>query len=71
MRDDHDREALLELLDQILDRQRRDGVESRAWLIHEQHLRLDGDRARDAESLHLATGESKGAVMKPILGLIP
>jgi hypothetical protein len=43
----------LELVDEVLDRERRDRVERRARLVHEQHLRLDGDRTGDAEALLL------------------
>src|SRR5580693_702679 len=41
VRDDHDRHAPLELLDQFLDLQRRDRVQGRAGLVHEDHLGVD------------------------------
>ena len=58
VRDDHDRVALLELVDQLLDLQRRDRVERRARLVHQDHLGLDRDRARDAQALLLAARQS-------------
>src|SRR4051812_41370999 len=58
VRDDDDRVALLELLDELLDAQRGDGVEGRARLVHEDDLGFDGDRARDAQALLLAAGEA-------------
>ncbi len=68
VRDDDDRVALLELLDQLLDLQRRDRVERRARLVHQDHLGLDGDRARDAEALLLAaaTGRCPGSVSRSL-----
>ena len=57
VRDDDDRVLLLERLDQVLDRQRRDRVQRRARLVHQQHLRLDGDRPGDAQPLLLAAGQ--------------
>src|SRR6185437_14292293 len=54
MRDDHDSIRLLELLDQFLDLECGDRVERGAWLIHQDNLWLDRQRARDAEALLLA-----------------
>src|SRR4051794_16335663 len=54
VRDDDDRVALLELRDQLLDLQRRDRVECGGRLVHQHDLWLDGDRARDAQTLLLA-----------------
>src|SRR5690348_7177648 len=51
--DDGDGVLLLELFDQLLDLERGDGVERRARLVHQNHLRLDGQRPRDAEPLLL------------------
>ncbi len=55
--DDHDRHPLLQLADQLLDPQRRDRVERRAGLIHQQHLGVDRERAGDAKALLLSAGE--------------
>ena len=57
--DDHDRHALLELVDQLLDLQRRDRVERRAGLVHQDHLGFDRERARDAQPLLLAAREAR------------
>src|ERR1039458_7170274 len=43
VRDDHDRHALLELGDQLLDLQRGDRVERRAGLVHQDHLGVHGE----------------------------
>ena len=40
-------------------RERRDRVERRARLVHEDHLGLDGDGAGDAQALLLAAGEAR------------
>src|SRR4051794_19992394 len=58
VRDDHDRVALLELVDQLLDLERRDRVERRARLVHQDHLGLDRQRARDAQPLLLTAREA-------------
>ena len=57
VRDDDDRVAALELVDQLLDALRRDRVERRRRFVHQQDLGLDGQRARDAQPLLLAAGE--------------
>src|SRR5689334_17647481 len=38
--DDDDRQAVLELVDELLDLQRRDRIQRRARLVHEDHLGL-------------------------------
>ena len=45
----------LELVHQLLDPRRRDRVERRSRLVHQDHVRLDGEAASDAEPLLLAT----------------
>ena len=69
--DDHDRVVALELVDQVLDRRGRDRVERRAGLVHQQHLRLDRDRAGDAQPLLLAAGEAGAGLVQPVLDLGP
>ena len=64
VRHDHDRVVLLELVDQLLDLRGGDGVERRGRLVHQQHLGLDGERARDAQALLLAAGEADGAARR-------
>ncbi len=59
VRHDHDRVVVLQFVHEILDTGRRDRVEGRARLVHQEHVRFDGQRARDAESLLLPAGESE------------
>src|SRR6185437_5249808 len=68
---DHDRVTLLELLDQVLDLQRGDRVQRRARLVHEDHVGLNGDRARDAQALLLAAREADARLAQAILDLLP
>ena len=71
VRDDHDRDALLELVDQLLDLQRRDRVEGRAGLVHQDHLGVDRERARDAQALLLAAGEPGAGLVEAVGDLVP
>ena len=68
---DHDGVVALELVDQILDSQGRNRVQGGAGLIHEQHLRVDGHGAGDAQTLLLATGQADARVVKTVLDLFP
>ena len=61
----------LQVLHQLLDLGRGDRVERRAGLVEQDHLRLDGDRAGDAEALLLAAGQAERAVVQPVLDLVP
>src|SRR5919198_1199550 len=56
---DHDRVAALEALHELLDAQGGDRIEGGAGLVHEQDLRLHGDRAGQAEPLLLAARKSE------------
>ena len=69
--DDHDRVVALEHADQLLDGERRDRVERRGRLVHQDHVRLDRQRPRDAEPLLLAAGERQRAVLEAVLDLVP
>src|SRR5579863_2703825 len=71
VRDDDDRVARSQLLDQILDARSRDRIERRARLVHEDHLRLNGDGARDAQALLLTARKSGAGSIEPILDLLP
>src|SRR4051794_36242839 len=71
VRDDHDRELLLELEHEVLDLAGRDGVERGTGLVHEDHVRVDRQAARDAEPLLLAAGHPEGVGLEPILDLVP
>ena len=57
--DEHDGPPRLQPdpLQMLPQRARRHGVEVREGLVHEQHVRLHGERPRDADALLLATGE--------------
>src|SRR6185312_10159141 len=69
--DDDDRVVLGELVDQLLDVGGGDRIEGRGRLVHQQHLRLDGQRARDAEPLLLSAREAERAVVEAVLDLLP
>src|SRR5450755_389089 len=71
MRHNHDCIILREFVDEFFDLQRRDRIKGRGWLIHKQHIRLDCQGARDAETLLLAAGESQRRGIQTILHLIP
>ena len=68
---DDDRVVGLELIDQLLDALRRDRIERRRRLVHQQDVGLDGQRARDAQPLLLAAGERERRLVQPILDLVP
>ena len=71
VRDDDDRQLLLQLVDQLLDLLRRDRVERAGRLVEQQHLRLVGERARDAKALLLPAGETERRCAKPVLHFVP
>src|SRR5450432_360246 len=71
VRHDDDRIVGRDLVDELLDVRRRDGVQRRGRLVHEQHLGLDGERARDAEALLLTARQAEGVVGEAILDLFP
>ena len=71
VRHDDDRVVALELVHEILDARRRDRVECGRRLVHEDDVGLDRERARDAQALLLTSREAKGAVLQPILHLVP
>src|SRR5678815_2969517 len=51
---DHDRVALPQLLHEIFDARGGDRIERRTGLVHEDHFRIDGNRACDTQALLLA-----------------
>ena len=71
MRHDHDCIVPLELLDQLLDLRGGDGIERRRGLVHQEHLGLDRQRARDAEPLLLPAGEIERRRLEPVGDLLP
>src|SRR5688500_15850914 len=71
VRDDDDRVVLLELAHELLDLECGDRVERRAWLVHQDHVRLDSDGASDAQALLLAAGECRARLLELVLDLVP
>src|SRR5438270_6593421 len=71
VRDDYEGILALQVVHQLLDRGGRDRVERRGGLIHQHDVRLDRDRAGDAEALLLAAGEGERARFLPVLDLVP
>ncbi|ENN85907.1 hypothetical protein RHSP_17315 [Rhizobium freirei PRF 81] len=71
MRDDDDREIALQLRNQLLDLGGRDRIESRGRLVEKQHGRFDRDGASDAETLLLAAGKAKSALVQLFLHFAP
>src|SRR6267142_1657541 len=71
VRDDDDSVVLLQFDHQLFDLGRRNGVQRGSRLIHEQDLGLDGQGARDAETLLFPAGEHHGTFLKAILDDIP
>jgi hypothetical protein len=69
--DDHDRVSAAQLGDELFDPRRRDGVERRAGLVHQDDLGLDGQATRDAEALLLAPGEARSGAVQDVLHLVP
>src|SRR5262249_40434273 len=67
---DCDRQLLLEIVDQLLDLGRRDRVERRTGLVHQQDLGFHRQRARDAEPLLLPAGEAWAGFVEGVLGLV-
>ena len=71
MRDDDDGVRLFELERQLFDAPGGDRVERARRLVHQQHLRLSGQRAGDAQSLLLSAGETERALFELVLRLVP
>jgi hypothetical protein len=69
--DDCDGVLLFQLGHQLFDPARRYRIERRARLVHQQHRRLGGDGARDAQPLLLSAGERKRAGSKFVLDFVP
>ena len=66
-----DRVVALELTHELLDLCRGDGIKGARRLVHEQHLGLNGQGARDAQTLLLATRQTQGVLLQAILELVP
>ena len=63
--------SLFQLTDQFFHFCRRDWIERGTRLVHQDDLRFDGKRARDAKPLLLAAGKSVAADVEPIFHFIP
>src|SRR2546425_2161463 len=63
--------VLFQVKDEVLDLRGCDRVEGGARLVHEDDVRLDRERAREAEALLLATRETRAALVERVLDLIP
>ena len=63
--------SLLELEHQVLDLAGGDRVERRAGLVHQDHVGLDRQAARDAEPLLLAARHAEGVRLEAVLDLVP
>ena len=53
--------------DQVFDLRRRDRIERRRRLIHQQHFGIDRQRARNAQPLLLAAGEAGARLLLQIV----
>ncbi len=73
VRDEHDRRAELavDARDLVLQRRAHDRVDRGERLVHQQHARLRGERARDADALRLAAGELARLAVAVARGLEP
>jgi len=68
----HDGVLRLQLKDQIFDLGGGDRVQSRGGLIHQQHFRVHGQRARNAQALLLSAGEAgAGFLFQVVFDLVP
>ena len=71
VRHDDDRQLLLQLVQQLFDALRRDRIERARRLVEQKHFRLVRERARDAQTLLLAAGETRRALAQSIADLFP
>src|SRR5919197_1238551 len=60
-----------EFVDQFLDLRRGDRIQRRTRLVHQDHFRLYGERARDTKSLLLPTRKACARFVQIILSLVP
>ncbi len=60
-----------ELDDQLFNVGRRLWVQSRAWLVEQEHLGLDRQGTGDAEALLLPTRETNRGEPEPVLDRVP
>src|ERR1017187_4250999 len=67
----HNRVVLFQFQDQVLYFRRGQRVECRGRFVHEQHLRLHGERARNAQALLLAARKADGRRVQAVFDLVP
>ena len=68
---DQDRVLASQVVDEVLDLAGRDRVEGRARFVEQQHFRVAGDRASDAEPLLLTAGQTEAALVETIFDFVP
>ena len=71
MGNDDDGVLLLELHRQLLDLAGRNRVKRGGRLVHQQDVRADRKRSRDAETLLLSAGKSQSRQGETVLDLVP
>src|SRR5215217_4911293 len=69
--DDDDAVLLAQIVDQLFDLGRGDGVQRRAGLVHQDHLGLDRDGAGDDQALLLTAGKAGAGLMQAVGDLVP
>src|SRR5689334_22333401 len=69
--DDRDAIIILQLGNQLLDALRRDWIERRGWLVEQQNLRANGNRAGDAQPLLLTARKAEPALPQLVFDFVP
>src|SRR4029078_7764215 len=71
VRDDHDRQVLFELVDQVFNMRRGGGVEGRRGLVEQQQLRRRGQGARDAQPRLLPPRQGVRRLLQAVFHFLP
>ena len=71
VRDDGDGVIFRQLRDQLFDPRGGDGIQRGTGFVHQDHLRIDGDRAGNAQPLLLTAGQAGAGLDETILYLFP
>src|SRR5690349_1974393 len=71
VRHGHNGAKILQLNQELLDFCRTDGVERRARLVKQQHFRVDGQCAGDAQALLLTSREFVSGLVKVVFHFVP
>src|SRR5947208_16900320 len=69
--DDDNGHRFLQLVNKLLDLGRGDGIEGGARLVHQQDVRINCQRPRDAESLLLAAGKTCSGLLQLVFDFVP